>query len=175
MKKIYYSVAILTVALLLTQCKKEDDENTPPVSGCNSEFHFAYRSDSFAFTLPTAFTPNGDGKNDIYLPVTNRADITEYQIKVIDDATNSIVFQSSSINVAWGGSGSTGYSHTVLVRFKDPYGNMVDTCSHVWKLDSGIGGCVKTKTADAHRYVFIDEIDPETGGAYYNTGEVYCP
>lgn len=51
--------------------------------------------------VPNTFTPNGDGKNDAFMPVMN-ADVTAYRF-VIYDRWGHLVFQTSTINKGWDG------------------------------------------------------------------------
>ncbi|MGB3467543.1 MAG: gliding motility-associated C-terminal domain-containing protein, partial [Cyclobacteriaceae bacterium] len=50
--------------------------------------------------LPTAFTPNGDGLNDIFLPVIDEAD--SFEMKVFN-RWGEILFYSNSIFEGWDG------------------------------------------------------------------------
>ena len=52
--------------------------------------------------LPNAFTPNRDGKNDFFRPVTNRGNISPYAMQVFD-RWGSLVFESNSSAVGWDG------------------------------------------------------------------------
>ena len=50
--------------------------------------------------MPDAFTPDGDGLNDIFLPQGER--ILFYEMQVFD-RWGGLVFQSSSIDLGWNG------------------------------------------------------------------------
>ncbi len=56
-------------------------------------------------TPPSAFTPNSDGLNDFFLPVTNcsQDSYIDYHFKVFD-RWGDLVFQSDNIHEAWNGS-----------------------------------------------------------------------
>src|SRR5690606_36131591 len=56
--------------------------------------------DEFAFFIPNAFTPNGDGLNDTFYPVIYG--VTEYAFYIFDRWGN-VVFQSNQIGEAWNG------------------------------------------------------------------------
>lgn len=57
--------------------------------------------DEFNVTIPSAFTPNGDGKNDIFYPVT--FGIEELVRFIIYDRWGNLVFESFDIDAGWDG------------------------------------------------------------------------
>ena len=50
--------------------------------------------------IPNAFTPDGDGLNDIFIPVGKG--ITEYTLQIFD-RWGELIFQSSDFNTGWDG------------------------------------------------------------------------
>lgn len=71
--------------------------------------------------IPTAFTPNGDGINDLFHVVGSN--LTEYEIKIFDRWGN-LVFQSKDVNKKWNGSHhGNGYQqgaevYNYLIKYK---------------------------------------------------------
>jgi len=61
---------------------------------------FAYLTKSDTLYIPNAFTPNGDGKNDVFGPAGKIQG--EYLMKVFN-RNGEIVFQSNDINTRWNG------------------------------------------------------------------------
>ncbi|MEO6301673.1 MAG: PKD domain-containing protein [Bacteroidia bacterium] len=57
--------------------------------------------DEMGLFLPNAFTPNGDGSNDIFLAVSNN--INKFEMLIFNRG-GSLVFQSSDIKKGWDGS-----------------------------------------------------------------------
>jgi gliding motility-associated-like protein len=53
------------------------------------------------FSIPNAFTPNGDGLNDIFMPVTS-AEIASYQMDIFMP-NGQHIFASKNINFGWNG------------------------------------------------------------------------
>lgn len=56
----------------------------------------------YTFFLPNSFTPNGDGKNDVYKPYGTGWDIDTYSMKVFD-RWGEVLFSTTDINVGWDG------------------------------------------------------------------------
>ena len=54
------------------------------------------------FFIPNTFTPNGDGNNDIFLPVGIEGQLGQYTLTVID-RWGSMVFQSTEQSQGWDG------------------------------------------------------------------------
>ncbi|MBQ3689537.1 MAG: gliding motility-associated C-terminal domain-containing protein [Bacteroidales bacterium] len=50
--------------------------------------------------FPTAFSPNGDGKNDVFMPI--HGDIAKFKLVVLD-SRGVIVFRTENINEGWDG------------------------------------------------------------------------
>lgn len=91
------------------------------ISSCNKSTSKA--SHDHSFYIPTAFSPNGDGKNDYWIPVTNEA-ITTISIKVFD-GNNQVVYASTSLTATgWNGLDTRGnkitagsYAYEIIVQF----------------------------------------------------------
>lgn len=56
--------------------------------------------DNFAFFVPNAFTPNEDGKNDVFLPKVN--DVVNYEL-VIYTRTGELIFYTTNTEEGWDG------------------------------------------------------------------------
>ena len=74
--------------------------------GCSSEVVKKVQiKPEFTFFVPDAFTPDGDGLNDIFLPLGKR--ILSFEMQVFD-RWGGLIFQSSSIDLGWNGEKSNG-------------------------------------------------------------------
>ncbi|MGC4104525.1 T9SS type B sorting domain-containing protein [Ferruginibacter sp.] len=51
--------------------------------------------------IPNAFTPNKDGKNDLFMPIMN-ADVKQYRF-IIYDRWGRVVFETTTLNHGWDG------------------------------------------------------------------------
>lgn len=56
--------------------------------------------DNFAFFVPSAFSPNGDGKNEVFLPKVN--DVDFYQLDIFN-RQGQLVFHTNSTEIGWDG------------------------------------------------------------------------
>jgi len=71
------------------------------VDGCEDEIIKTINiTPQYTFYTPSAFTPNGDGNNDVFLAEGNGVDSFEMQVF---DRWGGIVFKSSDINYGWNG------------------------------------------------------------------------
>jgi gliding motility-associated-like protein len=70
-------------------------------AGCIYQFHFALIEDCpNQLFVPNAFSPNGDGMNDRFQPITNHPEHISYGIY---DRWGKNVFQAKDGNIAWDG------------------------------------------------------------------------
>ncbi|MFT4682540.1 MAG: gliding motility-associated-like protein [Flavobacteriales bacterium] len=61
----------------------------------------------FNVFVPNSFTPNNDGKNDVFLPVGSAWDLEYYEL-LIFNRWGEVVFQSADASVAWTGDHQSG-------------------------------------------------------------------
>lgn len=84
--------------------------------------------------LPTAFSPNGDGKNDVFLPLLQSSCITKSYELLIYDRYGQIVFSTNQNGVGWDGTYLNGRTaeigvYYVVLKIANAFGN-VDTRIH---------------------------------------------
>jgi gliding motility-associated-like protein len=71
--------------------------------GCTDTIcQYVVIDDEFLIYVPNAFTPDGDGVNDIFAPVLNGYDPFDYQL-LIFDRWGEVIFESSHPQVGWDG------------------------------------------------------------------------
>lgn len=78
--------------------------------------------DTYSIWTPNSFTPNGDDKNDYFIPVSDV--IKNYDIEIYN-RWGELIFQSSDENLGWDGKDKKGNSSEVgtyhyRIQFKDP-------------------------------------------------------
>ena len=66
-----------------------------------------FKRDKFAFYVPSSFSPNGDGDNDIWRPVGNGVDVTEYLLEIYN-RYGKLIFSTKSYDQGWNGSVNNG-------------------------------------------------------------------
>jgi gliding motility-associated-like protein len=73
---------------------------------CESELSIELKEycDALVY-IPNAFTPNGDGKNDTWLPITS---YTEGYLLMVFDRWGQIIFETSDANQGWDGKSKNG-------------------------------------------------------------------
>jgi gliding motility-associated-like protein len=174
MRPLYSVIAACLMLIFFQQCKKGGDDHGHTTICMNPVF---LKDSSFSLLVPTAFTPNGDGRNDLFRIVGSNFSGTEYSVAIYQH-NGDLMFYSTNPGQPWDGrdqSGniSTGYLHAVQIRYTNFQNEVRDTCTYLYLIPSG-NGCVQAVAQDVANYIFEDQIDPATGQHPYTTGEVYC-
>ena len=73
----------------------------------NDTIYALFSKDHFSFYLPNSFSPNGDGDNDIWRPVGNAIDVSEYLLEIYD-RSGSLIFRTKDFYEGWNGSVNNG-------------------------------------------------------------------
>jgi len=69
--------------------------------GCSSDtIQFIPVEDNFAFFVPSAFTPNTDGHNEIFLPKVN--DVVNYELTIFN-RNGELIFYTNNPDIGWDG------------------------------------------------------------------------
>ena len=62
-----------------------------------------FAQEEFTMYLPNSFTPNNDGKNDVFLPIGRSYDVDKYELMIFN-RWGEVVFHSTDPMEAWNGS-----------------------------------------------------------------------
>ena len=185
MKNIILSVYII-FALIYIGCGKSNNNTVNPnvaiaaslAKKCVSPF--VGQSDSGKICLPTAFSPNGDGLNDLYrIMSTSNSIYSSFQIAIYR-TTGDKVIQFASSNSSWEGLDSARYvckdsKYYVTIKYTTAGGIKVDTGTYVYLLQSNAAKtCVTANAADKPYYQFPDQWNPFTLEFSNNTNETFC-
>lgn len=79
-------------------------------------------NDGLIYYIPNAFSPDGDGINDIFIPILNNFDENTYEL-LIFNRWGELIFQSTTISEGWDGSYTKG-----------PVNEKVKNDVYIWKL-----------------------------------------
>ncbi|XZF14301.1 gliding motility-associated C-terminal domain-containing protein [Chitinophagaceae bacterium MMS25-I14] len=178
MKKIPGLIVLVALGavFVLSSCKKSDSSSSSNM--CSSPAFF-YRDSAVTVVMPNAFTPNGDGKNDVFHVVCTHPDtLTNFSLTVYNQS-GGIEFQTTTPHTGWAPTAYTvfsqaTYQYSVSLHFTSPTGRTIDTCEVLYRLPV-INGCnIAKDTADVHKFVFEDQVDAATAQSPYPTGDNIC-
>jgi gliding motility-associated-like protein len=105
-------------------------------NGCSAvDSEYVYIEPDFSFFAPNAFTPNGDGKNDVFYGYGEGIDNTSFEMLVYDRWGN-LIFKSNDLNRGWDGRNNSGPlcqidTYVWQVRFNDLTGNPHKYMGHI--------------------------------------------
>jgi gliding motility-associated-like protein len=183
MKYLKYIVAIaVSGVFMLVACVKQGTEEPQPIvytlpDSCNQNITLNEPGNTIAF--PNAFTPNGDGRNDMFRLVTASPSVGWYRLSVAR-LSGQELFETTDLSKAWDGRDSTGniasdFLYRVNIKGITELHKHIDKCTFVYLLPSGPNNCARFLTADPNKLRFEDQFNPQTGTAPYTTGEKLCP
>lgn len=189
-RSISYLLLVVLSVVAYTACKKKDKgPATDPNAALADTLRatctapFTGHGDSSEVWLPTAFSPNGDGINDVYRPIqwTNSTAnyFSSFSIKVYDTLAN-LVFSSTDIGSpgwdGWAPSTSAAgdkYKYYVRIKYTTTHGVKDSGSTYVFLLRGT--SCIAAVAADTSKYRFPVQFDVSTGyNSSWATNEVYC-
>lgn len=176
MKRILPCLMCIMVAFALVDCKKSST-NRPNNAYCTtcSDTLISHipDADSVFYYLPTAFTPNGDGINDVVNLYYNNLVADSSSLTVWDLSGNEVF--SDNIKGRWEGIEKNGAkcaagSYPVRLKLRTIKGATVDVCACVTLLTYS-GSCIKT---NGKTFYFPDQINISSGFTFA-TNDKLCP
>lgn len=150
-------LSILLASFLFSSC--DDDEVQPYPETCTVQDQRSHpNNDSARLFIPNAFTPNNDGINDGFGPLTY--DITAIDFTVFD-VSGTTVFHTTQVGQPWLPSTATaGAQYTYQVIATAVGGDQMSWCGSVYALP-----CIPAGI-DRSRLIFGDQFDPATPEGY---------
>jgi gliding motility-associated-like protein len=107
------------------------------INGCFDSLSFEIIADIYSLYIPNAFTPDGDGINDYFMPSGSGVDPDNYFLQIFD-RWGSPVFETQEIDNPWIGNNRNGeyfvetgvYVYRLQYRFFDSI-ELLETTGHV--------------------------------------------
>lgn len=95
--KLFISVFTFAAIIFFQSCKKSE-QRPAPINCIGLITDTLGTGDSAKLFVPTAFSPNGDGRNDLFRPIG--FDITAIDVKIYDD-NNNVAFSTQTLGTNW--------------------------------------------------------------------------
>jgi gliding motility-associated-like protein len=180
----YKLVSILSLIFFsLSSCKPGDADHELCPNGTSEVRHTL---NGKGFVIPNAFTPNGDGLNDIFGVIANQK--TKFLFIQITDGSGNIIHTDTNLvnqNTSWAGKNKNDNTPYPAGKYNVYYKVVLDdgtagaaayegnSCLSLLR-SSPDKKCV-VALEDWHNYVLIDMFDPIDLSTPYNSGEIFCP
>jgi len=166
LKPVLYS-GLLFSALILAACREKRPKQDFSNNICPSVPAIFPEIDTGVVLIPNAFSPNGDGKNDIWRPVFKN--ITDLEMKIID-ANGTILFHSNGLHDGWeflNGTKAGMTKYLACVRATSTMGQVMESCTYIYAYY-----CTpENPPVENNLLQFGDQLNPNTPGTYLPTKE----
>lgn len=157
--KAILKIFIITFLFLCLSCNKSEIKAVEHINCKGLVTDTIGNMDSALIFVPNAFTPNADGLNDVFGPVT--VNISSLVFEIYDD-NNHIVFSSDSLNANWTPmtTAKSAQKFYYKIQAKTRLNNNLGICGEVYKMT-----CIP-KDLSKSSLRFADQIDPSKGFIY---------
>ncbi|PSK92440.1 gliding motility-associated C-terminal domain-containing protein [Taibaiella chishuiensis] len=155
---IQLTTLLVITLFLFSRCNKDDD--FLPSWKCNLQEQELPAGDNARLFVPNAFTPNGDGLNDIFVPLYSS--VTHINFTVYDNQGN-VLFQTSERGKGWDGLSKSGTQYTIIhyaVEAVSAAGNRIARCGSAYRLQCVPKGVLR------NNLIFSDQFDPAMPEGY---------
>ena len=147
----------MVVGSIIQSCKNTDKEESSLVRLTNCEGLISDTlgtNDNARIYMPTAFTSNGDGKNDLIKPTITNATAISFTLY---NASNTIVFTTTQPNQGWAAPSIPSNSYSVYyykIQITTAANRKIGICGEVYNLT-----CYPSAIPSSKIY-FEDELRP---------------
>ncbi len=160
-------ILILAVTIFLFNCEKPS--NPVKLTHCDNLITDTMgTNDTGRIYVPNAFTPDGNGINDLFIPLT--VNISSIDVAIYDES-NTMLFQTNTIGQGWGNTPAPSSNKKYYFRIQaiTTSNHKIGICGEVNSLK-----CMPTGTILGD-FLFPDQLSP--GGVIYPTNEnlANCP
>lgn len=165
-------LVLILGSFFLTSCNKQKYKKnccTGSIRIHTSDFN---NNDSVFVAAPNAFTPNGDGINDVFGILTSGMSYDSYSFKIFKNNSNSVIFESYDPNEKWDGTKDGNmqkpgiYTYEFQFYVEDTY-QLIEGEGEFCLIDhhftQGINNCSSC--------YFGDQFDPRVGRIIYESNE----
>jgi gliding motility-associated-like protein len=159
------SYFLLILAILLVNCKKS---NSDQVNCHGLVTDTAGTNDNGRVFLPTAFSPNGDGLNDLIRPITQNISAIEFTVY---DEDKNVVFATNVIGEAWSTTANTNSltQYYYRVQATTTANHKIGLCGQLFNLTCIPGGF------PTNMFRFEDQLTPAGFTGVTNESLGICP
>jgi gliding motility-associated-like protein len=174
MKLFRFFPLLLLMMAGLAACDKRDESRTAHCNCSGSYYRFSANGSNVSF--PSAFTPNGDGRNDVFRAIASNIEDGSFQLTIFDE-TGKQVFATGDRHLGWDGNlGNGSYAsgrYEAQFSFRTSSGTSISSCTCFYALSyEQPAGCLR---ASPGSYAFEDQFESFGGQPVYATSEYLCP
>lgn len=160
-------ILILALTIFLLNCCKPS--NPVKLTYCDNLITDTLgTNDTGRIYLPNAFTPNGDGVNDLFIPLTKNISSINFTVY---DASNNILFQTTTLGEGWWNipAPSSNTKYYFRIQAITSSNHKIGICGEVNSLK-----CIPVSMT-LNNFLFPDQLSPD--GIIYPTNEniISCP
>lgn len=154
------------IIFLFAQCKKK--EKPVPTHYCTVQEQRGHpKDDSARLLVPNAFSPNGDGLNDYFAPITQHIATIDFTVY---DSSDNIVFHTNQLAQGWHAPKPEKIArYFYQVTASTQGGDQMSWCGWTYAMSC------RPSNLSPDTLIFADQFDPNAPEGYYHgtTSETY--